>query len=139
MSGEEGPIRQAYMNRGHAFAVERRMDVLDGLAAVLYAQAGIFDFLLGALLLLTGLGIILVLLGLGAFWVVVGIVERNRDVWWVGVLLAVLSIVTPVFPLPNLTPYLPNSVGALVGLGALAYFVVRRKRFGIGVHGTTGY
>jgi len=123
--------------------VERKVDVLDGLAAVLYAQAGIIDILLGAWFLLTvilaWLGIILLLLGLGALWVFVGIVERNGDVWWVGVLLAVLCFVTLVYPVPNLTAYLPNSVGALVGLGALAYLILRRRRFGIGVQGTTGY
>lgn len=56
-----------------------------------------------------------------------------------GVLLAALSVVTPFFPVPNLTPFLPNGAGALVGLGALAYLIVRRRQFGVGVRGTTGY
>ena len=128
---------------GYGAPVAEKVDVWDGLAAILYAQAGIFDILLGAWSLLTvrlaGLGIVLLLLALGSFWVVQGIVDRNGGVWWVGVALAVLSLMTPLLPVPNLTPYLPNSLGALVGLGALAYWVVRRRSFGLGVHGATGY
>ena len=109
----------------------------------MFALAGISNFDVGlfflATVILAWLAMILILLGLAAWWVAKGIWERNGDVWWVGVILAAMSIVTPVVPVPNLTPYLSNGVGAVVGILALAYLVVRRRRFRIGVKGTTGY
>lgn len=121
----------------------RDADVVDALAAALFAVSGVFDFLIAAFLLasfvLALFGIFLVLLGLGAWWVAKGILQRNGEVWWLGVALAVLSLLTPFVPVPNLTPYLPNWIGALVALVALAYLILRRRRFGIGVRGTSGY
>jgi magnesium-transporting ATPase (P-type) len=127
------------------------MDVIDVLSASLFVTAAASNVVLGVLFFLNVIGVIYLLVGWACWWVARGIWRhwrQNRDVWWVGVVLAILNLVSLGYPVPNLTPWMLfvlhvltdiQVANAAIGLTALAYFVARRRQFGIGVHGTTGY
>jgi len=121
--------------------MSERADLVDWIAAALFALAsielGLWGFWMMLSLIALPLGLVVLVVALLSWYAAKGVFSRDREAWWVGLLVAGLGTL---IWLPEILlrvrfgVVLANEELAfsVLGLFLLVYLVLRRDRYGIG-------
>ena len=121
--------------------MSERADLVDWIAAALFALAsvelGLWGFWMMLSLIALPLGLVVLIVALLSWYAAKGVFSRDREAWWVGLLVAGLGTL---IWLPEILlrvrfgVVLANEELAfsVLGLFLLVYLVLRRDRYGIG-------
>jgi len=121
--------------------MSERADLVDWIAAALFALAsvelGLWGFWMMLSLIALPLGLVVLVVALPSWYAAKGVFSRDREAWWVGLLVAGLGTL---IWLPEILlrvrfgVVLANEELAfsVLGLFLLVYLVLRRDRYGIG-------
>jgi len=121
--------------------VSERPDPIDWIAAALFALAslelGLWGFWMMLTLVALPLGIVVLVVALLSWYAAKGVFSRDREAWWVGLLVAGLGTfiwLLEILLRARIGVVLANEELAftVLGLFLLVYLVVRRDRYGIG-------
>jgi len=120
--------------------VAGKPDLLDWAAAALFAIAsvglGVWGFWMMLTLVVLPVGIVVFVVAIFAWYAAKGVFSRDREAWWVGLLVAVLGLVVwvPQVYAAGVYRVLPtrDPIYVAAAFYLLIYLVLRRDRYGIG-------